>query len=464
MNLLSRRRLVILCALLTASMTVGVFQAAGQSFNSKPASTLVLNQTVDLPIAPTGVVVQDQSTYVIGDADGVYQILQLDSDTMEIVGTRNLQFTPNDFILSYDGKEIYIIGKRDDYSELVILGSSLELIGHTSLSRPIAYPKLSLTKKDALVIAGMATRKNEGGVIIVNVAEPSLPFEVEGTFPEALSTLPVTGAWLGNSEEPVLYLSAGTFPALVAYFGNLKRGFGTRSFTEEASSYLTDADTKQPISLKVRAMMKQGICRKKVKQDSFLVASPGTNSLYLLLFDKKFRSLDVVARTPTSSLTFSGVDQEKYINSEIPVPSILLDSSCDFGVIWLGNRYSSVIKQFTFNREIQSFEKIGEIRLPVPASALVIDKTGKAAVAISTSAKTISRFHSGSGEVLGTEARRKLQRLLVERGYLIGAIDGLIGEKTIGALKLLENNNKIALDINRDLEGAIKAIEGIPTE
>ncbi len=454
MTLLSRRNAAIVCFVISLTIANGSAAQTERAPDGQPhAGALVAGSTQTLPLAPTDIVFRKNAAYVIGSADGTHQILQVDPETLDIVGARDLPIVPQDLAIGSGDGSLYVAGTAGGASELLILDPALEIVARLSLKRPIARPVLSLSRGNLLLIAGMETDDTEGGIAVVDVSTPSEATEIEGMIPGDYDSLGVTGAWLQDGAEPIAFLNTGLLPTLVA-FGIGPKGaleFGDVSF---------DARRNQPQSLSTLAIMAKDGCESGLDKASFLIVPPKNDALFLVSFDPVFRSLDIVTSTPTAP----DEPSRKYGGTNAQTPTALLASSCNQGVIWLGYRHSSQIEQFTLNTELMLFEKIGTLELETPPSALAISDSGHTALAISTETATIARFQSDNGNILGTEMGRSLQRLLAQRGYSVGAIDGQIGTRTLGAVQRFEAENDVRLDVGRDLEGAIQKLENIPFE
>lgn len=433
-----------------------------------PTGALVEDVTESLPLSPMRVVVLDKDTYVVGTKetegstteDLKSQILHLDSTTMEILKTLDLPFLPHDVAISYNSNFVYLIGNSNDTTELLILDMTLERLGSVAVQYVVAYPTLSEAENDVLVVGGMSTSKVGGALFAIDVSNPRKPTAFPNLLPDDYNFFGVTGAWLDNRyEDKTVFLNIGQLPTLVAF------GIGAKGIKEYADISFGEEDrTIEP--LKTRAFLPGRLCGsdEREQQASFLISSIRNSSLFLVIFDPDFESLDIVAKSKVSLEFPEKIDWPTYNASEVKLPSSLLASSCDQGVIWVGNVHSKEIEQFAVNTGLQSLEKIGQISMKNPPKDIAISMAGHVAFVISSNQNTISRFTSSGNAVSGTEAERELQRLLTESGYSVGTIDGQIGIRTFNAVKRFETRNKVKLDIIGNLPGAIEMIKKISVE
>lgn len=424
-----------------------------------PIGTLVENATESLPLSPSRVVALDEDIYVVGTAGDVDQILHLDSTTLEVLDTFELSFLPTDAIVSFDGQFLYLVGERDGAAQFLILSRTLEEQGSLEGLEAIAHPSLSEAQNGVLVVGGMQPGKHYGVLFAVDVSDPAAPAVIPDLLPDDYNLFGVAGAWMDNRDEKTVFLNTALSPALVAF------GIGEKGTTEYADISFDDkSGIAEP--LRVLAFMPGRLCRSDEisKQASFLMSSALNRTLFLATFDPYFASLDLLAKTQISLQYRTPVDGPTYADPHDFMPTTMLVSSCDQNVIWIANETSTEIEQFSVNPASQSLEKVGQISLGYLPTDISIATSGSTAFVISSGRETISRFESDGGEVSGTPAARDLQRLLTERGYPVGAIDGQIGAMTLGAVKRFEDRNNLTLDVQGDLEGAIKQIQDTPTE
>ena len=426
--------------------------AAQQGADFAPSGLLAEDKARTLDITPTRVLALNSSVYVLGTQGEGHLLLHLDAQSLEPARTVALPFRPDDMVASRDRTRIHVIGQPDDGpAHLLTFDQDLEPLGDFALPVPVAHATLSLADGDRLLVGGLPSGETEGALLAIDLTEPDAPRMVDGMLPETYNLFGIAGAWLDNSRGATLFINTGLLPTLVAV------GIGGKGVVEYADlSFADDSSGQAPLT--VQGFMPSQLCRNDAERAAFLLSSEAGSSLYLALYDPDFNSLDIVSRSEFALPMLPAAPGTYYQGTGIPTPNSLLASSCDLGVVWIGNRNSREIEQFAVNPQLMTLEKVGEIALSAAPDGLSMTDAGRAAFAISSGARSITRYHSAGADVIGTDAARNLQRLLTERDYPVGAIDGQIGKKTLSALERFEKQNGITVDIRGDLEGAIDTI------
>ncbi|MEM7212077.1 MAG: peptidoglycan-binding domain-containing protein [Pseudomonadota bacterium] len=448
-----------LCALVFALLTAPGALAASAGQDYVPTGTLVADKTLELPIAPTRTVVLDRFVYVIGGDADTTAVMQLDATSLEIIETFELDFVPGDVALSHNGEQVYVIGGNDDGTVLQVLTKGLEPLGRSVSKELLKYPSITVSNGDILIAVGMGAYEAKGLMIPYDVANQQEPTIIDYLIPADYGIYGATHAWLDNREERTVFLNVALLPALVAF------GVGEKGIIEYSDLSFEDGSYEtEPLT--THAIMPERLCRgDEDQQASFIVSSSVNHTLFLAEFDADFKSLEVLSRTQSTLKLPLSENNETYNGSEVRRPTALLDSSCDQGVVWISNKRAQHIEQFAVNPNAMQLELVGGIELEYAPTDIAVSTAGRDGFVISAELRTISRFSTGDGsEVVGTEMGRNLQRLLTERGYQVGAIDGQIGVKTMAAVQRFEERNKVKLDIRGDLEGAIEAIQRIPVK
>jgi len=266
----------------------------------------------------------------------------------------------------------------------------------------------------------------------------------------------VAAAWLDISQVPPTAFLNSVFGSGLLAIGLSEKGdvnYSNFSFGKSGTIYA-------PFT--TFALMPNQLCLDGNLGASFLIADSARRILSLAAYDPDFRSLDVVSLTQLTLEARPNGKPLSYYGIDILQPTNLLVSSCNHSVIWAGNLNSNEIEQFTFNTNLMAIEKVGTIDLHSRPSGLAMNVPGQFALVISANGNTVTRFQNGDGSIVGKAAERELQRLLFERGYSVGTIDGIIGAKTMRAVARFQKRNDVQLNINRDLKGALKAIQSIP--
>ena len=421
-----------------------------------PSGLLTLDVEQSLPLEPKKLVALDDAAYVIGTGEDGAQILRLDGPDLEITASRTLGMEPNDAILSEDARLLYVIGTGEDgATRIQVLDMALTQIGEMTSTVRLAHPVLSLAEGQRILAGGLPTSTVEGGLVAVDLSDPSSPRPIPALVPETYNFFGITGAWLEDVDTPTLFISTAQLPTLVAV------EIGPKGVTELAELSFSDGSYEQrPLTVFTSLSTRQ--CPDDNKLTSFLVSSNINQNLFLAIFDPDYRSLDVVSRTESNLRLNAQPALESFPDSKVLRPTSLLGSSCDMAVVWISDRNALEIEQFAVNPDLMTLEKVGEIPLAKNPSGLAISTTGNTAYVISGQPWTITRYGSGGSEVSGTDSARALQRLLTERGYPVGAIDGRIGEKTMAAIERFQEQNKVVLDLQGDLESALETLQKTP--
>lgn len=446
-----------LCCLIWGGMTGSALASEKAAEAGLLTGTLTANVSQTLTVTPQKIDLLDKYVYVLGEDGQGSILLQLDASSLEEEARHPLGFDAGDLELSFNGKFIYVIGDRDGKTALTVFSESLDELGTLSVDTPIRYPSLSVSQGEVLIAVGMSG--NTGGVLLTfDVSDPEAPRFINVNVPAERAIYGASGAWLDNREQRTFFLNAALLPMLAAF------GVSQKGVTEYSQiSFEGGGVASQPLT--TNGIMPGRFCPADKKENAlFLISSITNQTLFLAEFDPSFRSLDIRGRTETSLKLRRG-EFRTYEGSEVPRPTGLLDSSCDHGVIWLANTRATEVEQFAINygQFAPSIEKVGRIPLDYAPTDIAVSTAGRAAYVIESESRTISRYSSDDdSEVIGTGLVRELQRLLAERRYPVGTIDGQIGVKTLGAVKLFEERNNVRLDIRGDLEGSIKKIRKIP--
>ena len=462
MHILPTRVSSMICVLLLSSALVSepTVSGAEQMSDFIPTGRLGEDKTEDLPMSPTQVVVLDEDAYAVGSDGDRSLIVHFDGADFAISNEADLPFLPDDVISSADGQLLYLIGTKDGATELLVLNKSLEQVGAIVLKeRPVAYASLSEAENGVLLVGGMKTDAVDGALFALDVSDPTAPALIPEKMPDDYNLFGATGAWLDNRGTRTLFVNTGQLPALVAF------GAGKRGITEYADiSFSSDNSASGTEPLVTLGFMPGRLCSSEEisKQASFLISSNRVSTLFWASFDPDFLSLDILATTSVNLPISTKVARKTYAYSEVFQPTSLLASSCNQGVIWIGNNHSTEIEQFAVNPDLQSLEKIGQISLGFLPEDIAVSASGRVAYAISSERNSISRFLSEGGVVSGTQEARSIQRMLTERGYPVGAIDGQIGQQTLGALTRFEKNNNLSVDLDGDLNQVIEMIKKVP--
>lgn len=443
-------------SLMAATTLVPTLVAAEMLSRFLPSGLLTEDAVQTLPVEPTKVVALDEAAYVIGTGEDGLQILRLDGVGLEVTATRSLDMARGNAILSSDMQLLYVVGARDGGpTRMLILDRDLEQVGEWRSEVPVAYPALSLAKGNRLMIGGLPAGAAEGALLAVDMSEPTAPVPIPELMLTNYNLFGIAGVWLEDTGEPTLFINTALLPALVAI------ELGPKGATELADLSFDDGRYEQK-PLTVFGNIGSRPCPTEPEMATFLVSSNANQDLYLTVFDRDFKSLDVVSRTDTSLRQNAADGVEYYPESKALAPTRLLSSACDMGVVWIGDRNAGEIEQFAVNPDLMTLEKVGEIALPQNPAGLAISASGRTAYVISSGNRTITRYASGGNVVSGTEDARALQRLLTDQGYPVGVIDGQIGSRTQSAISRFERRTGVDLGVEGNLKGALDILQNMP--
>lgn len=451
--------------------------AAGMDAESfVPVGTLALVATAPLAITPEKLVLSDGSAFVIGQSDdGRGHVLVLAADTLATTVDRPVDIVPQDIAVSADGRTVFVIGTDGTETRLAIFDRKLDPVAGLAIGDLVDFPSISVTAADVgrLVVGGVQTDRSDPKLFSVDVSDPANPTRTE-PMPGAPARHGVTAAWYSQSDETVFLNVAGE-AVLLAVDEPTGRTLSDISFVLKSGRGI------EPFS--TLALLSDRPCR-EAADPSFLISDAGRDRLILAGYDPYFRSLDLQAEVEPRLRIVPGSKPVSWEGTDILQPSGLVASSCDQSVVWLGNRYSDEIIQFAVNPDVVSLEKVGTIDLPAPPTGLAVSEDGSFALAILQTDKVAMRFASvveaaGAAEpgvdlstattrtvtrgltLIGDPTVRELQRLLIDRGYPVGSIDGMIGPNTSRAAAQYSAQTGTELDIENDLEGALRAIRGV---
>jgi hypothetical protein len=139
----------------------------------------------------------------------------------------------------------------------------------------------------------------------------------------------------------------------------------------------------------------------------------------------------------------------------------LIDSDLEGKTILVGSKYSA--KLVLFSRNGSALERIREFELRAEPIELDVSDNGSTALVLHKDDTVVTLITSNADgqtsksviDVTKSESVRELQRtLLNEFGFPVGAIDGMIGEKTRSAALAIERKYGVKLDLS-DVDGTV---------
>ncbi|MCW2307999.1 peptidoglycan-binding domain-containing protein [Rhodobium gokarnense] len=410
-------------------MAIDHATAGSLNASSVQTGTLLPNQPVSMPIEPLGLEVAGAQIFVMGnDAGTDSTVMRFASEDLEKPARVDLDFTAFDIALSETGDVLFVVGIQEGKPVLESLSSDLKRLGKLTLDDDLVWPTLSYSATEQLIIADL--KSNKKGLLFVDIANPKNLRHAPRLFFD--TSIGISEVWWDPTSE-VMFANAAQSPMLITVDTSQKR----------ASGFLAWRSTSEnPSPLAVHGWTGAHSCRKGASS-SFVIAASLTGYLALVDYEPISQSLDTLSVVPGVG---KKVENRFYEHTDIIRPANLIASSCDQSVIWLGYQSRPEIVQFSRAQNSTTLDKIGEIRLPFVPTDIAIDPSGAFAVAISRERRLIVRYdrrgeNDGTG-ITGDPEIRKIQRLLSERGYPVGYIDGIAGPRTYKAASEFAKNKE----------------------
>ncbi|KQX52437.1 hypothetical protein ASE29_30165 [Ensifer sp. Root74] len=438
---------------MAATAGLAPLPAAGVINDFTPTGLLTRGAAQALPFAPAAVIAFDDMVFAASATDGKGKILRLDATTLQISFTRDLDIVPSAMVANFDQTLLFVSGTLENgLTRIEVLNTDLNPVGGITVSVPMQHPSLTITKSGILVVGSLPGSAAPGAVIAFDMSRPGEPRPLPDPLPDVYAQTGVAQAWFdGTAEGGTLFVNTALPPSLIAV-ATQRQGAGVK---------LSSLNFDDPAPVPMMANLSSRPCLTGEAVAWFLVASSG--KLFLATYDpaSSFKSLDIVSLSETNLKNEGSFNPPYYNDTKVQVNSGLLASSCDMGVILIGNRNSRQVEQFAVNPKAKppTLEKVGQLLLDEAPDRLLMTTSGQHGYAVSAQTNTLTRFDAGGGEVTGTEAARTLQRLLVEKGFSVGPIDGQIGVRTLDAINRFERSNNVTIDINRDLKRAFETLQ-----
>lgn len=449
------RRLIAVLGLVASAAFAPVPGAAGEISAFSPTGLLTPGAAQGLPFAPVAVTAFDDVVFAAGAANGKGEILRLDASTLQVSASLALDITPNAMVANFDNTLLFLIGRLDDgRTRIEVRDTDLTSVGEVTFEQPMQHPAMTMTQNDVLVVGTLAGATGPGKLMAFDMSRPGAPRPLPDWLPDVFGRTGVARAWFDETAGGTLFVNTAQPQSLVAV-ATKGEASGTR-----LSGLNFDGSAPVPMIANISS-------RPCLTADAiawFLITS--NRRLLLAAFDpaSSFKSLDIVSLTETSLKIESKHETRYYDGTKLQQSTHLLASSCGMGVIWIGDRNSREVEQFAVNAKTYppTLEKIGRLRLKEMPEHLIITASGQHGYTVSARTNTLTRFDVGGGKVTGTEPARILQRVLTEKGFPVGVIDGRIGDRTLSAITRFERSNGVTLDIRRDFNGAIETLQAAP--
>ena len=415
----------------------------------QPAGLLVATVTQALPGKPTAIVLGDGTLFVIaGTPEDSGHILRLSAETLAIEAEGKIAVAAQDLATTSTGDALFVIGADADHSHLYSLNHDLVPLSDVATEARFANPSLTWSGAGSLAISDFGAEKPRGDFRLVDTANPAAPV----ILPAPRTVQAARGATRGwyDAAHQAVFLAMADEPVLMVADVQTDRRITSLGFVLKSASAL------EPFT--VDALLPDQRCDGGTDA-SFLISDRNRDRLMLVEYVDYFRTLILVTEVEPRLRLKPGAQAQSGQSGALR-PSGLIASSCDRGVIWLGSLYSDEVIQYALNPVAQSLEKVGSIALPALPLSLLLSPDGQFGVALLADG-TLVRFAAAGNaapSLIGDPQVRDLQRLLTEKGYAVGSIDGFLGTRTQRALEQFSVSKGMTLDPTADFSAAIQAL------
>ncbi len=395
----------------------------------EPQPALSEASSAELPISGKMMGIAADGLVVAADDGDGGRLMLLGLETLTIKASTRLDAPILALAVREDQNGAAVLTGHNGVVALHHFGQGLERLRTTMLGR-LDGPALSLTAEGRAVVAA-----RDGDVRFSVYDAEGLPIVQRAVYEAGQ---PLAGAWVVGD---VAYFNAANGMRLSA--ADLVTGASYSDY----QIYFKDGRTVLPFS--VAPLLADRSCRGEF-QTEFLLADAELGLLTLLRADTDRSILRQVAE--------ASVNTRETVANGGPVR---IASSCNGAAVWLMGATSRILSQFSIVREGDRLEQVGAIPLSGPVAALALDWNGKSGWVLLRDQPQIIRFELSQREpppLPGDDAVRELQRLLSERGFPVGAVDGVIGDRTRRATSLIGRSTGRILDI-RTQDGVSQAIE-----
>lgn len=402
---------------------------------AEPQPALSQTDTGSLPVAGKALAMSGDGLVVAADEQDAGRLLLLDPISLRIMADVALDAPVQALAARDDLPGAVVLTGRDGAVTLRRFGAGLAALGRVPLGR-LDQPAVSLTAGGEVVIAAWG-----GDSYAMVVGADDQPAPVGASYE---TSRPLSAAWIAGN---VAYFNAATDMRLSA----INRETGT-SYSEYQVSF---KDGRSVLPFSVAPLLADRACR-DAYQTEFLLGDAELGLLTLLRADAERGILRQIAE--------ASIDTREPLGSR---GAVRIASSCNGAAVWLAGASSHTLSQFSVVREGERLEQVGTAALPGPAAALALDWDGKSGWVLLRDSPQLLRFALSQGEpppLPGRDDVRELQRLLSEKGYSVGAVDGVIGDRTLRATSLVGRSTGQKLDIRtqQGIAATVDTLKNLP--
>lgn len=366
---------------------------------------------------------------------------------------------PQDIVLDPVRKLVFLVSQRDEVTRLTAhRQSDLQIIGSVDIDGLI-YAGLFLDPEGVVLVGGIPSGKRAESVFAFELALS--PDRQTATFRPAQEPVP-------QPDGPVSEIWYSRNDARLFASGAMDARFSALAASREPASVINYKDT---LPFTVAGTVSGDVqCRDIVSGKSpstFIGANYQLGRLLLMQYDPGFQSLDILARAAIQQDIVPGTVVETYRGSPLIVPPMKVASDCTLSTILVSNRYSTDVTQYYRPADLNGFEKVKTFKFDRIPSTIAVSPSGNFALVAFADPGSVTLYAVEKGgktsQILSSEVMlkiREIQRRLLQAGYQIGSVDGIMGPRTETALENLFERAGMPYEPG-DYDAAIKHLEDI---
>ncbi|MBW4706894.1 peptidoglycan-binding protein [Roseobacter sp. YSTF-M11] len=187
----------------------------------------------------------------------------------------------------------------------------------------------------------------------------------------------------------------------------------------------------------------------------FIVADYSQGTITAVTFSEFFEQFEIKSLVQKRALASRSVTIDRYEGVRYSRTPMRVSASCDRARILVTSNNAREVLQLSYNAGFEVLDSLPSVEVPFAPNLLAISHTGnRALVATSRTGEIALLEPRGTADPqIATlpdrgPAVRDLQRVLASLGYSVGAIDGLMGQRTEAAIQQLEGD--LGVKLSRD--------------
>ena len=382
----------------------------------------------------------EASLYISGNGE-TGQIIRLDLGGVEQI-SQSFEGVVSDLVVG--PRAIFVIGTNEEETWVEMRDLiSLDLRARQTLPL-IGIPKGHLGNSGTLYVAGYTPgSRDNASMFAVDGAQSDLPV-LDDQHMNLLFNGAIGSFWVSEDEGRIFVNDAEAARLWsITTEGRLETSIGHNATSkEDAIAFSVDVSVKNDPRC-------EGVLAHLPDQPSrFIMSDYILGSVSNAVYSFDFGVFDVVSDTASRLRNLEGTELETFYGSTTVRPPMLVSASCDQSTILIASTYSDQVVQFAHQVGSNAFELVFKESI----------RTGRAASAVATSDQgnwgAIALKETGTVVILGRgqdvqkEAapdaellNRAIQRHLLLVGYRSGAIDGILGGRTIAAMEAFKQKH-----------------------